>query len=91
LAAARSNAEQAAALQARVWLERLVAQRYHLRARLLARSDELDRHRAVACDVAGQVLYDGINGESSEADTNPVARMDVRALLRTIANSGELA
>jgi len=28
----------------------------------------------VVCDAAGQVLRDGINGEPSDADTNPALR-----------------
>jgi DNA-directed RNA polymerase specialized sigma24 family protein len=61
-------------LQAEVWLERFAAQRDRLRAGVPARSDEPDRYRAVVCDAAGQVLHDGINGESSLADTNPALR-----------------
>jgi hypothetical protein len=61
-------------VQAQVWLERFTAQRDRLRAGVPARSDEPDRYRAVVCDAAGQVLHDGINGESSLADTNPALR-----------------
>jgi hypothetical protein len=50
------------------------AQRDRLRAEVPARSDDPVRYRAVVCDAAGQVLRDGINGESSEADTNPALR-----------------
>ena len=63
-----------ATVQAEAWLERFAAQRDYLRAGVPARSDEPDRYRAVIYDAAGQVLYDGINGESSEADTNPALR-----------------
>jgi len=56
--------------QAEAWLERFAAQRDHLRAGVPARSDDPDRYRAVICDAAGQVLCDGINGESSDADSN---------------------
>ena len=61
--------------QAEAWLERFAAQRDYLRAGVPSRSDDLDRYRALICEAAGQVLYDGINGESSEADTNPALRV----------------
>ena len=61
--------------QAEAWLERFAAQRDYLRAGVPSRSDDPDRYRALICDAAGQVLYDGINGESSEADTNPALRV----------------
>jgi DNA-directed RNA polymerase specialized sigma24 family protein len=60
--------------QAEAWLERFAAQRNYLRAGVPARSADPDRYRAVICDAAGQLLYDGINGEPSEADTNPALR-----------------
>ena len=60
--------------QAEAWLERFAAQRDYLRAGVPSRSDDPDRYRAVICDAAGHLLYDGINGESSEADTNPTLR-----------------
>lgn len=63
-----------ASLQARVWLERLAAQRDDLRDAVPARSDDPARYRAVICDAAEQVLRDGINGEPSEADANPALR-----------------
>ncbi len=59
-----------ASLQAQVWLERFGARRDRLWAGVSARSDDPARYRAVICDAAGRVLRDGINGESSEADTN---------------------
>ena len=60
--------------QAEAWLERFAAQRDYLRAGVPSRSDDLDRYRALICEAAGQVLYDGINGESSEADSNDAFR-----------------
>ena len=60
--------------QAEAWLERFAAQRNYLRAGVPARSADPDRYRAVICDAAGQVLYDGINGESSDADSNEAFR-----------------
>lgn len=63
-----------ASLQAQVWLERFAAQRECLRDAVPARSDDPARYRAVICDAAEQVLRDGINGEPSEADTNPALR-----------------
>lgn len=63
-----------ASLQAQVWRERFAAQRDRLEAEVPARSDDPIRYRAVVCDAAGEVLHDGINGESSEADTNPALR-----------------
>jgi len=61
--------------QAEAWLERFAAQRDYLRAGVPSRSDDPDRYRGVISDAAGQVLCDGINGESSEADTNPALRV----------------
>jgi DNA-directed RNA polymerase specialized sigma24 family protein len=61
-------------LQARVWLERFATQRNRLQARVSARSDDPARYSTVVCDAAEQVLRDGINGEPSEADTNPALR-----------------
>jgi len=61
-------------LQARSWLERFAHERDDLLTGIPARSDEPDRYRAVVCDAAGRVLRDGINGEPSEADTNPALR-----------------
>jgi len=63
-----------ATVQGEAWLERFAAQRDFLRAGVPSRSDDPDRYRAVICDAAGQVLYDAINGKSSEADTNPALR-----------------
>ena len=60
--------------QAEAWLERFAAQGDILRAGVPARSADPDRYRAVICDAAGQVLYDGINGESSDADSNEAFR-----------------
>jgi len=61
-------------LQAQVWVERFAAQREYLRDAVSARSDDPARYRAVICDAAEQILRDGINGELSEADTNPALR-----------------
>ena len=60
--------------QAEAWLERFAAQRDYLRAGVPSRSDDPDRYRGVISDAAGQVLCDGINGESSEADSNDAFR-----------------
>ncbi len=61
-------------LQAQAWLERFAAEGDHLRAAVPARSDDPGRYQAVIYDVAGQVLRDAINGESSKADSNPAFR-----------------
>jgi DNA-directed RNA polymerase specialized sigma24 family protein len=60
-----------AALQAQIWLDRFTIQREYLRDAVPARSADPARYHAVICDAAEQVLRDGINGEPSEADTNP--------------------
>jgi hypothetical protein len=59
-------------VQAQVWLDRFTSQRESLRDSAPARSDAPARYRVVICDAAEQVLRDGINGEPSDADTNPV-------------------
>jgi hypothetical protein len=61
-------------LQAQVWLECFATQRECLRDAVPARSDDPARYRAVVCTAAEQVLRDGINGEPSQADTNPALR-----------------
>jgi DNA-directed RNA polymerase specialized sigma24 family protein len=61
-----------ASVQAQVWLDRFTSQRESLRDSAPARSDAPARYRVVICDAAEQVLRDGINGEPSDADTNPV-------------------
>ncbi len=60
-----------ASLRNQIWLERFTAQRDDLRAAVPSRSVDPDRYRDVICDVAEQVLRDGINGEPSDADSNP--------------------
>jgi DNA-directed RNA polymerase specialized sigma24 family protein len=61
-------------VQAQVWLERFAVQRECLRDAVPARSDDPTRYRTMICTAAEQVLREGINGEPSEADTNPVLR-----------------
>ena len=61
-------------LQARSWLERLANGRDGLRAGVPARSDDPVRYRVVIYVAAEQVLRDGINAESSDADTDQAFR-----------------
>lgn len=53
---------------------RLAARRVRLLLAIPARSADPRRYRAVINDSAEQVLLDGLNGESSDADTNQVLR-----------------
>jgi DNA-directed RNA polymerase specialized sigma24 family protein len=59
------------AVQAQVWLDRFTTQCESLRDAVPARSGDPARYRTVICDAAEQVLRDGINGQPSDADTNP--------------------
>lgn len=61
-------------LQAEIWLDRFTTQRDHLLAAIPARSDDPARYRAVIYKAAGQVLWDGIMGDASDADSNDAFR-----------------
>jgi DNA-directed RNA polymerase specialized sigma24 family protein len=63
-----------ASLQAQVWLERFAAQHDRLQAEISARSGDPARYQTLICTAAEQVLRDSINGEPSQADTNPALR-----------------
>lgn len=77
-------------LQAQVWLERFAAQRECLRDAVPARSDDPARYRAVICDAAEQVLRDGTNGETSEADANDALRAAYPAYFNQLGASPDL-
>jgi DNA-directed RNA polymerase specialized sigma24 family protein len=66
--------EVCTSLQGQVWLDRFAAQGDRLQAEVSARSADPARYRTVICAAAGYVLRDGINGETSQADSNPALR-----------------
>jgi len=57
-----------------IWLQRLAARRETLWAGIPARSEDPRRYRAVIYRSAGQVLFDGLNGDASDADSNDAFR-----------------
>jgi Sigma-70 region 2 len=61
-------------LQAQSWLRRLVDEGGSLTAAVPARSDDPRRYRMVIYTTAQRILLDGIDGESSEADSNDAFR-----------------
>jgi Sigma-70 region 2 len=56
------------------WLRRFTARREMLLAAIPARSPDSRRYRAVIYHAAGQVLFDGLNGDASDADSNDAFR-----------------
>jgi DNA-directed RNA polymerase specialized sigma24 family protein len=63
-----------ARLQAETWLKRFDAQRDCLRAAVPVRSSDPERYRDLIVVVAEQVLHDGIDGATSEADSHQALR-----------------
>jgi DNA-directed RNA polymerase specialized sigma24 family protein len=57
-------------LRDHIWLQRLAARRETLWAGIPARSADPRRYRTVVYHSAGQVLFDGLNGDASDADSN---------------------
>jgi DNA-directed RNA polymerase specialized sigma24 family protein len=62
------------ALRDRSWLDRLAARREDLREAVPARSNDPGRYQGLILQTAEEVLREGVNGESGDADTNDALR-----------------